>query len=40
MKCGWPNLDKVETDCEKVNLKNLGPAFSKFESVESETSSK
>ena len=28
MKCGWPKLDKIETDCEKVNLKNRGPTFS------------
>ena len=28
MKCGWPNLDKIETDFEKVNLKNLGSTFS------------
>ena len=33
MKCGWPNLDKIKTDCEKVNLKNLGLAFFKFESL-------
>ena len=38
MKCGWPELDKIETDCEKVNLKNLGAMFFKFESVQSETS--
>ena len=28
MKCGWLKLDKIETDCEKVNLKNIGPTFS------------
>ena len=27
MKCGWSKLDKIETDCEKVNLKNVGPTF-------------
>ena len=40
MKCGWPKLDKIETDCEKVNSKNLGQKFFKFESVQSETSGK
>ena len=41
MKCGWPKLGKIETDCEKVtNLKNIGPTFFKFESVQSETSGK
>ena len=40
MKCAWPKLDKIEKDCEKVNLKNRGPTFSKFESVQSETSDK
>ena len=25
MKCGWPKLDKIETDCGKVNLKNGRP---------------
>ena len=38
MKCGWLKLDKIETDCEKVNLKNRGLMFFKFESVQSETS--
>ena len=33
-------LDKIETDCEKVNLKNRGPTFFKFESVPSKTSGK
>ena len=37
MKCGWPELDKIKTDCEKVNLKNLGPKCFKFKSVQSET---
>ena len=27
MKCGWSKLDKIDTDCEKVNLKNVGPYF-------------
>ena len=40
MKCGCAKLDKIETDCEKVNLKNLGPTFFKFESVQCETSGK
>ena len=40
MKYGWPKLGKIETDCEKVNLKNLGQTFFKFESVQSETSGK
>ena len=40
MKCGWPKLDKIETDCEKVNLKNRGPTFFKFPSVQSEKSGK
>ena len=40
MKCGRPKLDKIETDYEKVNLKNLDPKFFKFESVQSETSGK
>ena len=26
-------LDKIETDCGKVNLKNIGPKFLKFKSV-------
>ena len=37
MKCGWSKLDKIETDCEKFDVKNLGPTFFKFESVQSET---
>ena len=37
MKCGWPKLDRIETDCEKVNLQTRGPAFFKLESVRSET---
>ena len=37
MTCGWPKLNKIETDCEKVNLKNLGPTFFKLESVQSKT---
>ena len=40
MKCGWPKSDKTVTDCEKVNLKNLGPTFFKFESLQSEISGK
>ena len=32
MKCGWSKLDKIETDCEKVNLKNDGLTFFKFKS--------
>ena len=40
MKCGWLKLDKIEMDCEKVNLTNRGPTFFKFESVQSETSGK
>ena len=28
MKCGWSKLDKIETDCQNVNLKNVGPTFS------------
>ena len=38
MTCGWPKLDKVETDCEKVNLKKRRPDI--FESVQSEASGK
>ena len=30
MKCGWSKLDKIETDCEKANLKNIGLMFFKF----------
>ena len=37
MKCGWSKLDKFEKDCEKVNLKNVGPTFFKLKSVQSET---
>ena len=34
-------MAKIETDCEKVNLKNLGPkSVFKFESVQSEASGK
>ena len=40
MKCGWPKLDRIEPDCEKVNLKNCGPMFFKFDSVQFETSGK
>ena len=40
MKRGWPQLNKIETDCKKVNLKNHCPTFFKFESVQSETSGK
>ena len=40
MKCGWPQLDKIETDYETVTLKNLGPVFFKFKSSQSETSDK
>ena len=32
MKCGWSELEKTETDCEKVNLKNVGPTFSSLSS--------
>ena len=35
MKCEWSKLDKIETDYEKVNLKNVGPKFFKFQSVQS-----
>ena len=27
MKFGWSKLDKIEMDCEKINLKNDGPTF-------------
>ena len=27
MKCGLLKFVKIETDCEKVNLKNVGPTF-------------
>ena len=40
MKCGWPKLDKIETDCEKINLQNVGPTFCEFKSVQAETSGK
>ena len=33
MKCGWSKLDKIETYCEKFNLKNDGPTFFKFYSI-------
>ena len=33
MKCGWSKLDKIETDCENVNLKNDGPMFFKLKSI-------
>ena len=33
MKCGWSKLDKIETDCEKINLKNDGPTFFKFKYI-------
>ena len=30
MKCGWSKLNKIETDCKKVNLKNIGQMFFNF----------
>ena len=27
MKFGWSKLDKIEMDCEEINLKNDGPTF-------------
>ena len=27
MKCGWSKLHKIETNCEKVNLKNRATAL-------------
>ena len=29
-KCRWSKLDKIETDCKKVDLKNDGLTFFKF----------
>ena len=40
MKCGWSKLDKIETDYEKVNLKNDGPCFfNHISSVQNRTQS-
>ena len=30
---GWTKLERIETDCIWVNLKNVGPPFFKFMSV-------
>ena len=32
MKCGWSKLEKIATDYEKVNLKNVGSTFSSLSS--------
>ena len=33
MKSGWSKSDKIETDCKKVHLKNIGLTVFKFKSV-------
>ena len=33
MRCEWSTLDKIETDCEKANFKNIAPMFIKFKSI-------
>ena len=33
MECGWSKYDKIETDCEKANLKNDSPMFFKCKSI-------
>ena len=30
---GWTKLERIEMDCNWVNLKNVGPPFFKFISV-------
>ena len=30
---GWTKLERIETDCIWVNMKNVGPPFFKFMSV-------
>ena len=35
---GWTKLERIEMDCIRVNLKNVGPPFFKFMSVYIKTS--
>ena len=30
---GWAKLERIEMDCNWVNLKNVGPPFFKFKSI-------